>query len=225
VIAVRCGYILRRPFRSRRRLPSAFPFVLAVAVGSVLLFSSVSRRLKPLVETIATSRAVNEISLAVSESVDLTLSEQQTKYNDFVETKWDASGRITSLSFRVSEGNAFKRDVISHLCVRLAAIDSDVLSVPIGNLTGILLFSAHGPDIRVSVRSVGDVTAVFENEFTSAGVNQTRHSVYLNVSVTIYLLLPGEIIPVLAEERVCVAETVIVGDVPNTYLNLQDGAT
>jgi hypothetical protein len=82
-----------------------------------------------------------------------------------------------------------------------------------------------GPNIRVSVHSVGDVSVVFDNEFTSAGVNQTRHAVYLNVSVTIYLLIPGEIIPVSAEERVCIAEMVIVGEVPDTYLNLQDGVT
>ena len=218
------GHILRHSFRFRRRLPPVIPLALAVVLVSILLISSISRRMKPLITTTATSKAINEISLAVSESIDRTLSEEQVKYSDFVEMSCDASGRITSLSFKIAESNAFKHKFISRLCGRLEGIGSDVLSVPIGSLSGILLFSALGPNIHVSVRSVGDVSAVFENEFASAGVNQTRHSVYLKVSVTINLLIPGEIIPVLAEERVCVAETVIVGDVPDTYLNLQDGA-
>ena len=99
-----------------------------------------------------------------------------------------------------------------------------MLAIPLGNLTGIVLFSALGPSVRVRVQSVGDVKTAYENEFTSAGVNQTKHSIYLNTEVTVYLLIPGEIIPVTVQERVCVAETIIVGDVPDTYLNLKDGA-
>lgn len=216
--------IIRRPFRSKRRLPSAIPLVSVMIVGSSILLSSITGRMRPVVETMATSNAVNEISLAVSESVELSLSAQQAKYSDFVDVTCDEHGRITSLSFKTLESNALKHKFISYLSARLKEIDSEVLSVPIGNLSGVLLLSARGPDVRVSVHSIGDVSAVFENEFSSAGVNQTRHSVYLNVSVTIYLLIPGKIIPVTAEERVCVAETVIVGEVPSTYLNLQDGA-
>lgn len=214
----------RRPFRARRRLPSALlPLLLAAAI-SAGFFRFLSSQLEPMIKTMAVSKAVNLISLAVSEETDYALAQEQLNYHDFVEMANGASGQVTSLSIKTAEGASFKRLVTQRLVRRLEDVDSNVLDVPLGNLTGVLLLSALGPSVRVRIHSVGDITAVYENEFTSAGVNQTKHSVYLNVSVTVHLLIPGEIIPVTAEDRVCVAETIIVGQVPDTYLNIQDGA-
>lgn len=217
------GFMRRRPLRIRSRLPSAvLPLIFAAAI-SFGFFHFLSARVEPLIETMAVSKAVNQISLAISEETDNSLAENQLTYQDFVDVQTGSSGQVTSLSFRTAENTRFKRLVVERLIARLENIDPEQLSVPLGNLTGILFLSAAGPSVRVRVQSIGDVTAEFRNEFTSAGVNQTRHSVYLDLSVTIYLLIPGEIIPVEVAEQVCVAETVIVGQVPDTYLNLQDG--
>ena len=172
----------------------------------------------------AVSKTVNMISLAISEETDRSLTEEMLAYPDFVSLEINPDGRVTMLSFRTAEGTRFKRLMTERLVERLESLDPDVLAIPLGNLTGIVLFSALGPSVRVRVQSVGDVKTAYENEFTSAGVNQTKHSIYLNTEVTVYLLIPGEIIPVTVQERVCVAETIIVGDVPDTYLNLKDGA-
>lgn len=218
------GHWRRRFHRMRRRVPAGLLPVLLTAVVSAVFFWSLSCRLEPILEVTAVTRAKNTISLAISEEIDESLSADAMTYGDFVAVEKDSGGRISSLSFQTAQSNRFKREVIARLTRRLRQIGPEELSISMGNLTGVLLLSAVGPDIRVNVQSVGDVTAKYENEFTSAGVNQTRHSVYLDVSVTLYLLIPGKIIPVRGEERVCVAETVIVGQVPDTYLSLQDGA-
>lgn len=217
------GFPRRRGFRTRRRLPAALPPLLLAAVLSVGFFRFLSARLRPQLEVMATSKAVNLISLAISEETDLSLAEGRLGYPDFVDMETDGSGRVTSLSFRTAESAAFRRQVVQDLIRRLEEIPPDELAVPLGNLTGLLFLSARGPSVRVRVQSVGDVTAEYVNEFTAAGVNQTKHSVYLSVSATVYLLIPGEIIPVSAADRVCVAETVIVGQVPDTYLNVENG--
>lgn len=180
--------------------------------------------MKPLIETMAVSKTVNLISLAISEETDNSLAAEDLNYPDFVSMESGENGRVTSLSFKVSEGMRFKRLVTARLVDRLETIDPDELAIPLGNLTGVLLLSALGPSIRVRLQSVGDVKTEYEDEFTAAGVNQTKHAIYLKVEVTVYLLIPGEIIPVSMEERVCIAETIIVGEVPDTYLNVQDGA-
>ena len=214
----------RKVFRVRRRLPSALlPLLVAFAV-SISFFRFLSLRLDPLIETMAVSKATNLITLAVSEEIDLSLADEQLNYKDFVDMETGDGGQVTALSFKTAESTRFKRLVVERLINRLEQIQADELAVPLGNLTGVTLFSALGPSVRVRVQSVGDVIAEYENQFTSAGVNQTRHSIYLNVTVTIYLLIPGEIIPVSSTERVCIAETIVVGQVPDTYLNLQDGA-
>ena len=214
---------LRRPFRPCYRFPVIVPPVLITFLVAVVMFSRLSARLEPLIETLAVSNAVNQISTSVSSAAAEAMFETQLNYDNFVDLNTDSDGQVTSLSFQPIAGTRFKQTFISLLCRQLEAIESQDLAVPVGNLTGTLWLSALGPDVRVLVRSIGDVTAEYEHEFTSVGVNQTRHAVYLKVAVVIQLMIPGKIIPVAAEERVCIAETVIVGDVPNTYLNLQDG--
>ena len=211
-------------FRARYRFPSALlPLLLAAAV-SVGFFRFLSHQLKPLVVTMATSKAVNLISLAVSEEADNSLAEEQFSYRDFVDIEVGPSGQVSAISFRTAEGTGFKRLVTQRLVERLESVDPDSLAIPLGNLSDVLLFSALGPSVRVKIQSIGDISADYRNEFTSAGVNQTRHSIYLDISVTVYLLIPGEIVQVSTTEHVCVAETIIVGEVPETYLNLQNGA-
>ena len=116
-----------------------------------------------------------------------------------------------------------KRQVVEAVIRQLGALDSDELGVPLGSLTGQPLLSGVGPRVRVRVDSVGEVTADYDNTFTSAGVNQTLHRVCLNINAAVYLFLPGEVYPVSVSSSVCVAETVIVGETPDTYLNLEKG--
>lgn len=217
-------YPRRRLVRARRRLPPAVLPLLLTAAVSIGFFRFISSRVEPLIETMAVSKTINLISLAISEVTDSSLTEEMLSYPDFISLETNQEGQITMLSFRTAESTRFKRLMTERLVTQLESIDPSVLSIPLGNLTGVVLFSALGPSVRVRVQSVGDVKTAYENEFTAAGVNQTKHSVYLKTEVTVYLLIPGEVIPVTVQERVCVAETIIVGDVPDTYLNLKNGA-
>jgi len=173
----------------------------------------------------AASKATNCISLAISRTADEALSAEECEYTDFVQVERGEQGQVLSLSFRTSESTRFKRIVTEQMIASLEAIRPDELAVPLGNLTGLVFLSALGPSVRIQIHSVGDLTAEYVSEFSASGVNQTRHAIYLKVSAVVYLLIPGEILPIEVEQRVCVAETVIVGQVPDTYLNLQDGAS
>lgn len=216
-------YFRRRGFRARRRLPGVLLPLLAALVSAFALFSFLSSRLRPQIRTVAVSRATNQISLAVSEAVDELLTAEGLQYSDLIAMETDGSGRVTSLSVKTGDSTRFRRLVTERLVERLDGITPDTLSIPLGNLTGVLLLSAAGPSVRVRIQSVGDVVTEYLHEFTSAGVNQTRHSVCLKITATVYLLIPGEIVPVSVEDYVSVAETVIVGEVPNTYFNVQKG--
>jgi len=144
-------------------------------------------------------------------------------YGDFVTMETDSAGKVTSITSNTVSNSRFKRQVVESVIRQLGALDSGGLGVPLGTLTGQPLLSGVGPKVRVEVDSVGDVTADYNNSFTSAGVNQTLHRVCLDITATVYLFLPGEVIPVSVSSSVCVAETVIVGETPDTYLNLEKG--
>jgi len=217
--------VRRKRFRPYRRgFPRMLLPVCVAAVLSVTFFLIISSELRPLVETVTVSRSANLISSLISSAVDDCLSDEQMEYADFVTVDTDDMGKILSLSGKPAESSRFKRLVIDRIVGSVSGISPDDLSVPIGNLSGSVLLSGFGPDIRVRVYTVGEVTATYVNTFSAAGVNQTHHGVYLEVSVTIHLLIPGEIVPVTVNDRICVAETIILGDVPDTYIHMEQGS-
>ena len=102
----------------------------------------------------------------------------------------------------------------------LDGVDVSDIQVPLGSLFDLEPLWAKGPTLRARAMTVGTVRAEFDSQFTSAGVNQTLHRIWMEVVVPMTLLLPGGEVEVSVNTRLCVAETVIVGRVPDTYLQL-----
>ena len=204
------------------------PLTVALPVGFALvlvclLLHTLNGKLRPVLETTATSKATNLMMQAIDIAVDNCLQENDMSYRDFVTLGTDTAGKVTSITTNTVANSRFKRQVVEAVIRQLGTMDSEALGVPLGTLTGQPLLSGAGPRVRVKVDSVGEVTADYSNTFTSAGVNQTLHRVCRDITATVYLFLPGEILPVSVSSSVCVAETVIVGDTPDTYLNLDKG--
>ena len=100
---------------------------------------------------------------------------------------------------------------------RLSEVSTRELAIPLGSLTGSPLLAGRGPLLHIKMQSVGSSSAHFENAFASAGINQTRHEIRLVVDVYVSVLLPGFSTVTKVTNRCAVAETVIVGSVPDTY--------
>lgn len=214
----RLSYILRQEGPLNILLP-----VLAALVLTGALLHTLNGRLRPVLETAASSRAANQMTQVIAAAVDNCLQENGMGYGDFVTLGKDGAGKVTSITSNTAANSRFKRQVVETVIRQLSTLDSETLGVPIGTLTNQPLLTGAGPRVRVSVDSVGEVTADFTNSFTSAGVNQTLHRVCLDIDATVHLFLPGEVLPVSVSSSVCVAETVIVGETPDTYLNLDKG--
>ena len=195
--------------------------VFAVLMAVELFFQFVNGRIWPVLKAAAASQATNLMTQAINAAVDDCLEQNGMTYADFITVEKDASGKITSLTGNTVQASRFRRLVTDAIIQRIGALDSDALGVPLGSLTGQAMLSSVGPMVRVRVDSVGSVMADYSNTFTEAGVNQTLHRVCLDVDATVYLFLPGEILPVSVHSSICVAETVIVGETPDTYLNLK----
>ena len=206
--------------RQEGPLNVALPVGIALALVCALLHT-LNGKLRPVLETTASTQATNLIVQAIDAAVDNCLQENDMNYRDFVTLETDTSGKVTSITSNTAANSRFKRQVVEAVIRQLGAMDSDELGVPLGTLTGQPLLSGTGPRVRVKVDSVGEVTADYANTFTSAGVNQTLHRVCLDITATVYLFLPGETLPVSVSSSVCVAETVIVGETPDTYFNLE----
>lgn len=189
-----------------------------VLILSLVLVRFFSNHLRPVVETVAVSEATNFISVTVTEVVEQCMQEQGLGYDDLMEIHQAQEGGITTVTGQTAAINQLKSKVIYALVERLEHLDAGQLGVPLGNLTGWMLFSGLGPKLRVSIDSVGDVAAEVRNQFDSAGINQTHHQVLMDLSVTVHLFIPGEITSVTVDSTVCLAESIFIGTVPNSYL-------
>lgn len=203
----------------RNSTPHTLLSLLLVLTLILLLVRFFSNQLRPVVETVAVSEATNLITVTVSQVVEQCMGQQGLGYDDLMEIHQpQEDGGLTTVTGRTSTISQLRSEITQSLVEKLENLEAGQLGVPLGNLTGWMLFSGLGPKLRVSIESVGDVVTEVYNRFDSAGINQTHHQVLMDISATVHLFIPGEIVSVTVDTTVCLAETVLIGSVPNSYI-------
>ena len=168
------------------------------------------RRMQGLLRELAVSRVI-------SEAVGDAIADGSFQYDRMIAFETDNEGRITAVKSNMTEFNRLQTVVLDQVLARISEVSTRELSIPIGSLTGTALLAGRGPRITVRMQSVGSSTANLRNEFTSSGINQTRHQIIMDVDVRISVLLPGCVTSVPVSQSFSVAETVLVGAVPENY--------
>ena len=201
-------------FTGRQRvliwLTVIFTLLLALTVAVVL-------HMKPVVVDLATARISNAVNRIVVAAVNDAVDSGRIDYEQLVDFDKDADGHVTALRSNMAAFNRLQASIADDILQRMAEVSSTDLAIPIGTLTGSPLLAGRGPCLRVRMQSVGTATARFDNQFSSAGINQTRHRIILDVDVHVSILLPGLTTYTKVSNEISVAETVIVGGVPDTY--------
>ena len=202
--------------RLRRGLPS-WVLTWLVAAGVMLCAVRVTERaLRPVLAAAARYQVRSQVTAAVEQWAAQDLQQRGVDYSDFVTITRNEAGEITALSADMARLNLLRAELSAHLLERLE--DSQLeLTVPVGSLLPIEPTWARGPELHLRALALGTASAEFESEFTSAGINQTRHRLWLELSVPVTVLLPGGGEELTVDSRLCVAETVIVGQVPQTW--------
>ena len=202
--------------RLRRGLP---PWVVTWLVGAAVMLCAVrltEHALRPVLSAAARYQVQRQVTAAVEQWAARDLQERGVDYSDFVTITRNEAGEITALSADMARLNLLRAELSAHLLERLE--DSQLeLTVPVGSLLPLEPTWARGPELHLRALALGTASAEFESEFTSAGINQTRHRLWLELSVPVTVLLPGGGEEVAVDSRLCVAETVIVGQVPQTW--------
>ena len=187
--------------------------VLALLAAAVSLLW----HLKPVMTSMATARVSNMVNRIVSAAVNEAVENGQIDYGNFVIFDKDDTGHITALRSNVAEVNRMQGQITDEILHRLSEVATSELEIPLGTLTGSALLAGRGPSLFVRMQAVGSASAAFRNQFTAAGINQTRHQIFLDVDVYMSILLPGMKTSLKVSNEIAVAETVIVGGVPDTY--------
>ncbi len=193
--------------------------VLAVCVlllVGLVLFSYFSVTGVMLAVTEETMRA--RTTAAVNEAVFETLS-GDVAYDDLVTVERNSAGEIRAMTADAYEINRIARDVAFLSQKKLQAMGEEGIRIPLGAFTGLEPLAGFGPTVTIELIPVAVVTCRFASTFTGAGINQTRHCIYLDVTAKISVVLPGRKSEFSTLSQMLIAESVLLGDVPDVYIH------
>lgn len=208
----------------RRSLRRMVRVLLVLIVICIILFFVFRSKYTDAVQDLAQTQVMNSTSDLINDSIDRQIELGNIQYNRIVFFEKDLNGRITALKTNMSEVNRLKTDILNRINDEILAMDTSMLGVPLGSLFFSEFFSGRGPSIPVEILSIRNSDASFSSDFSAAGINQTLHQLNLQISVDVAVLVLGKTKSFTVTSQVVVAETVIVGQVPNTYLQTGNAA-
>jgi sporulation protein YunB len=178
---------------------------------------------RDVVRDLAQTQVKNTTSDLTNDAIAKQIADGVVQYDRIVYFEKDLDGRITALKTNIGEVNRLKTDILNIINDEILALDHSDIGIPLGSLFLPEILSGRGPVIPVHILSIRNSDANFVSHFSQAGINQTLHQVNMEVSIDVSVLVLGQTTSFTLESQVVVAETVIVGQVPNTFL--QTGGT
>ena len=184
----------------------------------VILLLSLRNKYHYVIEDLTRTSVMNSTSDLTNDAIAKQIAAGNIAYDRIVFFEKDLDGRITALKTNMSEINRLKTDVLNLINDEILALDNSDIGIPVGSLFLPELFSGKGPAIPVHILSIRNSDANFASSFSQAGINQTLHRLNMEVSIDVAVLVLGKTSSFTMTSEVVVAETVIVGQVPQTFL-------
>lgn len=196
-------------------------FIIAVAVILLMFFGVlfyINFVINPIIISISEARVKSLSTKAINSAVSEVLFDNYT-YDDIITIKTTDTGEISFIQANSLAINKLSRELASVSQTKLDIIGEQGIGIPIGTLLGIPIFMGKGPEIRLKLNPIGSIACTFSSYFTQAGINQTNHKIYVNISSNVNVVLPVSAKQVTNTSQILICESVIVGKVPEVYLN------
>lgn len=202
--------------RRRHRLRRFLILILILSLGMFLLMR---KRFNPIARDLGITQVKNQTSDLINDAIAEQISRDNIQYDRIIYFEKDLNGRITALKTNMSEVNRLKTDILNIINDEILALDTHDIGIPLGSILLPEAFSGKGPVLPVRVISISNSDAQFVSHFTEAGINQTLQQLTMEVSVDVTILVLSETVTFNVMSQVVVAETIIVGVVPDTFLS------
>ena len=194
-----------------------FRIIIILAIF-IVFFSYYLNVVSPIVYTYSSAKtnALTEaaINLAVSMVLNRTLN-----YDSLIDVTYTSSGEIAAFSANQYEINTISREIVKEAQTQMKTLGEDGLWLNVGTFTGMHFLIGKGPKVRLNLVPVGAVASRFSSEFSAVGINMTKHTLFLYVDAHVSIVLPIKSYEVYSSIQVMLAESIIVGKVPEVYLN------
>lgn len=191
-------------------------FISSVLIGS---FIYIDNSLRPTIKVLAETKALEIANRAINKAV-AEIVQGKIEYDDLVDIKMDSGGKITMVQANTMAMNDVSSKIAIEIQDELKKIKSTTSYIPIGTALGSPLLAKYGPQLKVSIEPIGTVSVDFKTEFESSGINQTRHIIYLEANTQVKVVIPLITSTKKVSPQIPICETIIVGDVPQSYINI-----
>ena len=190
---------------------------LAVLAAAILMEQNLSQTLLDMAFARAYSMAVETLNRAVH-----TVTDNGVAYDELIDTQLDVQGRVSMLRANTMRMNALAAQTAMVAEQELNSFENQFVEIPAGAALGIRFLSGFGPRISVQILPVGAVSTDYDTEFETAGINQTRHKIFLPLRATVSLIIPTGSQLVEVESTMLIAESIIIGEVPQSFVDVAD---
>jgi sporulation protein YunB len=187
-------------------------------VAILILLGIFRNKYYSAINDLAQTQVRNTTSDLINDAIDKQIEAGNVQYDRIVYFEKDLEGKITALKTNMSEVNRLKTDILNTINDEILALDTSDIGIPIGSLILPELLSGRGPGIPVHIMAIRNSDASFTSSFTHAGINQTLQQLIMSVSVDVTVLVLAQTESFTVSSQVVVAETIIVGQVPDTFL-------
>lgn len=192
-------------------------FIIFLAIVFALIYNL---QIIPALIPLAKAEATTEITATVNRIIRECLRSENCDYSSIVRLAYDTNGNVVSVETDTVKMADLISSIVESTADTLGGSEKLTVQIPVGNLSGGALLTGKGPNIEIRVAVSRKISCSVENEFYESGINQTLHRIVLNVETETYALLPAHVQKFQVATEYCVAETVIVGKVPDAYTHI-----
>ena len=198
---------------SRKKLIFFAVIIISIFLMSIFFSYVVNPIIINTVELKSKSMTTQAINSAIADVLDGTIT-----YNDLVNIVTNEIGDVELIQANTLKVNMLSKDIARSTETKLDTFGQSGIKIPLGTFTGMTFLVGKGPSLTLSTMPIGAVTCAFESIFESAGINQTAHRIYLNVTADVGVVLPFTTRKLRTSQAVMVSENIIIGKIPDVYL-------
>ena len=204
--------------RKKRFLRTVLLLIVLLIVLLSLSVALLSVNMRPAMAALAIARIRSVAARAMNDAILESMGDE-TNYARLIQVH-ESSERVYMLQANTHKMNILAADCAEAAQERISQMGDQGISIPIGTITGISFLAGKGPSLKVTFSPAGSVQSEFNSEFVSSGINQTLYRVNLLLTASVRLVMPGVSETIFVRAEAAIAESIIVGDVPEVYTNV-----
>lgn len=197
-------------------------FILLVSsVFFIMCVYVIKQVIEPNLEEVSRMRAQVIVSKAINTALDEQFS-QSDNGAEFFDIQRDEDGVMEMVTADSIAINKLIVEISLNIQELFKDMQSEYMYIPFGSLMGSKLLSQAGPQVKVNVVPISVTSSDFRTEFEEQGINQTKYMLYIILGCKIKVLCPFAYDTIETSTKVLIAEAVILGKVPSSYVQVPE---